>query len=174
MNESEDLNETIRNLSRDLRRYAAGMLKRCPSDLTIQATDLVNMAFLKIHQKEQLATEGGDGEIFGLYVTTMKNLLRDHLRTRRRLRRGGRREKVQLDIVQGLEAANVEPLAFMELLDELEAMGEERKVKVAVARVLYRLTNEEIAHQLGVSVSTVEDDMRKTREWLKHRLFTDE
>lgn len=168
-----DQDELAGNMIQDLRRYAAGMMRRLQYGITLQPTELVNMAFLKLYGKEQLASGEFTSEIFGLYVTTMKNVLRDHLRRRNREKRGGGVSRIDVEILAELEEAGVDPEALVDFLDELEAMGQERRAQMMIARVIYKLSNEEIATQLGVSIGTVEDDLRQTKEWLRKRLDQD-
>jgi|GEM_PF-5293613 len=171
MDENQD--ELAANMILDLRRYAAGMMRRLQYGITLQPTELVNMAFLKLYGKEQLASGEFTSEIFGLYVTTMKHVLRDHLRRRKRGKRGGDASKIDVEILAELEEAGVDPEALVDFLDELEAMGHERCAQMMIARVIYKLSNEEIASQLGVSIGTVESDLRQTKEWLRKRLNPD-
>lgn len=168
--EDDDLPETIDRMVGDLRRYAGGMLGRLQGGITLQPTELVNMAFLKLHDQQHLAHGHDPSPIFGLYITTMKNLLRDHLRKRKRMKHGGGKSRAEVGVIAELEGRKQDPAAILELLDELETMDERRKVQVVVARIFYKLTNEEIAAQLGVSTGTVEDDLRKAKAWLKQRL----
>ncbi len=86
--EDEEFNQQLQSIIADLRRYAKGMLRRCDASLTIQATDLVNMAYLKLHSSGQGIDLTDPKSVFGLYVTTMKNQLRDYLRSRKRQKRG--------------------------------------------------------------------------------------
>ena len=169
----DTINQQLQSLVDDLRRYATRMLRRTDPALTIQATDLVNMAYLKLlkNGKHVELDLSDPSSIFGLYVTTMKNLLRDYLRTRKRQKRGGSEGcRVPVEMIDQLEQANVDPAEFIDQLDELEAMGEGRQASVVAARVFYKLSNAEIASQLQVSIKTIEDDLRKARAWLKERL----
>lgn len=168
--EESDLNQTIDHMVRDLRRYAAGMLSRLQGGVTLQPTELVNMAFLKLHNQQELAGNEDPSPIFGLYVRTMQNLLRDHLRKRRSLKHGGGKARAEVSVIAELESRNQDAAAILELLEELETLNKQRQVQIVVGRIFYKLSNAEIAAQLGVSVGTVEEDMRKAMDWLKSRL----
>ena len=73
--DSGDVNQTVERMVADLHRYASGMLSRFRGNMTIQPTELVNMAFLKLHGHEHLADGEDSRPVFGLYVTTINILL---------------------------------------------------------------------------------------------------
>lgn len=169
MSDEDAILKSMQNLIDDLRRYARGMLRRTSADLTLEATDLVNMAWLKLHSNGHLDLSSPRA-VFPLYVTAMKSQLRDYLRTRQRKKRGGpERHRESIEFLNQLAAADMDPLQLIDQLDELGAMGEERQAAAVAGRIFYSLTNAELAEQLGVSVKTVEEDLRKARAWLKNR-----
>jgi RNA polymerase sigma factor (TIGR02999 family) len=169
MNEEEAMLHSLQRMIDDLRIYAKGMLRRTSPELTLQATDLVNMAWLKLNGHGPVNMENPK-DIFGLYVTAMKSQLRDYLRTRRRKKRGGaERQRESLEFLQQLADADVDGLEFIDQLDELAAMGEDRQAAIVAGRIFYGLTNAELAEQLGVSVKTVEEDLRKAKAWLRNQ-----
>ena len=56
-----------------------------------------------------------------------------------------------------------------EALERL-ALRDERQARIVSLRYILRLTNREIAEHLGVSVSTVEAELRLARAWLRREL----
>ena len=175
----DEVNQLLHAMMNDLRHHASCILKGTSSDFTIQPTDLVNMAFVKLSGKLGDSEVRDRASLFGVYTKTMKNLLIDHLRKRKSIRHGGATTRMPLDVwTAPLKDANVDELRFLEILDELdtvsfEKLGHNRLTEIVVGRVIGGLTTQEIAAQLNVSETTVENDLRRARTWLKERLEHD-
>jgi RNA polymerase sigma factor (TIGR02999 family) len=100
----------------------------------------------------------------------MLEVLVDHARARRRLRRGGDYQRVPLDdVLDHCESQRIDVIALREALDDLTTVNE-RQSQVVLLRFLFGYTVEEAAERLEVSVSTVEGDWRLARAWLRQRL----
>lgn len=157
------------SMVQELRAYARGMLRSSDPAFTLEATDLVNMAYLKLADR-QIPEMEDCKSVFGLYVVAMRDQLRDYLRRKSRTKRGGESQRRGPNFLEDLSSAGVDPATFVDLLDELDQMGDHRKVQAVVGRIFFSLTNKELAVQLDVSEKTVEADVREAREWLKRRL----
>ncbi|HKL51301.1 MAG TPA: ECF-type sigma factor [Wenzhouxiangellaceae bacterium] len=151
-----------------LRRIAARQFAGESSAHTLQPTALVNEAFLQL--------EGGTLDFndrrhfYAVAARTMRRILVDHARARKREKRGGDRLRVTLSD----EAVASQP-PTADLLDLDEAMTELERHNERVARTLELnyfagLTREEAAEQLDVSVRTLDRNLRMGRAWLKARL----
>jgi RNA polymerase sigma factor (TIGR02999 family) len=96
----------------------------------------------------------------------MRRILVEAARRRQRLKRGGGFERVDLDAVDlPAPIADDELLALNEALDRL-AMLDARAGDVVRLCFFVGLTQEQAAHELGVSVSTVERLWTFSRTWL--------
>lgn len=148
----------------ELRRIAAGFLRRERSDHTLQSTALVHEAYLKLlghgHGWE------GRAHFFGLAAQAMRRILVDHARSRRAGKRGGPAMRVELQdhlaVVDTSE--NYDLIALDEALDALSKL-DERQCRVVEMRYFAGLTIEETAEALGLSAPTVK------RDWVTARLF---
>ncbi len=160
----------------DLRRYAAMILRREPSERSLHATALVHEAIVR------LKATGGEipedrGRFFALASTVLRHVLVDRARHRRSLKRGGDgRVGARTAGGASLEgvAATAGPddatiLAIDEALDRLEKL-DGRKARVVMLRYFGGLGVEETARALGVSPRTVESDWRSARAWLAREL----
>jgi RNA polymerase sigma factor (TIGR02999 family) len=106
--------------------------------------------------------------------TTMRRVLVDYARSRRRLKRGAGAEPVTLEGVEGtLSQAEAEELvALDEALTRLERINP-RGSEVVQHRFFGGLSFEETAALLGVSAKTVQRDWRAARAWLRKEVAKD-
>ena len=103
----------------------------------------------------------------------MRQILIDHIRRRNANQRGGERDRVTLEggltPGGGADTPDVDLLDLMEALDELAELNA-RHAEVVIARVFGGLTVPEIAEELKLSKSTIENDWFLARSWLHRRL----
>ncbi|MFO0826771.1 MAG: ECF-type sigma factor [Phycisphaerales bacterium] len=155
-------------------RAIAGSYFRGRLDQTLQPTALVHEAFLKLFPAEGATpTAANDREHFlALAATVMRQILVDQARRRRATKRGGDRERMELDDAQAVQAADPEGDRLVELSDALERLGraDPRRARVVELRFLAGMSVEETARSLGVSERTVEGDWRAARAWLEATL----
>ncbi len=140
---------------------------------TLQPTALVNEAYLKLINADQMRFEGRTHFIV-IAAKAMRQVLIDHVRARNAQKRGGDRDRVPLfDSVALCHDAGtdgpVEGLALAEALDRLAA-EDERSAQVVELRFFGELTNDQIAGVLGVSERTVRNDWKYASAWLRREL----
>lgn len=103
-------------------------------------------------------------------ATAMRQVLADHARDRRRLKRGGDARKFTLH-----ESHLADLGTEIDLVDLDDALAElagldARQSRIVELRFLSGLNTEEIAELLGVGRRTVELDWRVARAWLRKKL----
>ncbi len=153
----------------ELRALAGNYFRSEPEGHTLQPTALVNEAFIRVANRTGHAIEDR-AHFLAVCALAMRAILTDHARRRRRIKRGGGRKRVDLT---GIDASHDDPGLDALALDEaLTALAEnnERQARIVEYRFFSGMTIEEIRTVLGVSRSTVEDDWRMARAWLKVRL----
>jgi RNA polymerase sigma factor (TIGR02999 family) len=154
----------------ELRRMAAGFLRRQSPNHTWQPTELVHEAVARILGSDVLDLTRNRAHFFAVAARTMRQLLVEHVRRRRAHKRGGGWRRVPLDdLSDHLERQRLDVLALDEALGRLAAFHE-RQSQVVTLRFFGGFSVEEVADLLGVSVSTVESDFRIARAWLHSRL----
>jgi RNA polymerase sigma-70 factor (ECF subfamily) len=138
-------------------------------DHTLQATALVNEAFLRFTDARQVRWQDR-AHFLGIAARLMRRVLVDHARTRGYQKRGGGAERVTLDDAR-LFAAKL-PLDVVELDRALEAFAnvDARRSRVVELRFFGGLTVEETAEVLHVSAETVKRDWRLAKIWLLREL----
>jgi RNA polymerase sigma factor (TIGR02999 family) len=100
----------------------------------------------------------------------MREVLLNHARDRRRLKRGGGAARVPMeDLVLSFEECAGDLEAVNEALEELARL-DERKARIVELRFFGGLTTEEVGEVVGVARSTVEREWRFARAWLLKRL----
>ena len=150
-------------------RIASRQLRRERSDHTLQATAIVNEAYLRLDGAEGFSWPSR-AHFFAFASHLVRRILVDYARHQNRAKRGGRAEKVSLDEVADLAAAkSADLLAVDEALAGLEAI-DPRKAAVVELRFFGGLTLEETAAQLGISPETVGREWRRAKAWLYKEL----
>jgi len=152
----------------ELKRQAVGMMRAERADHTLQATALIHEAYLRLSGSKLEAENRA--HFVALAARVMRRVLVDHARTRGRDKRGGGAERITL-----VETMAVVPNAPDRLLDidrTLERLRtlDPRKHEVLELKLFGGLTDAEIAQALGLSVPTVERDLRTARAWLRSEL----
>lgn len=149
----------------ELRKLAAAKMSQQPPGQTLQPTELVHEAYLRLTggQRDQWR---GRTHFFRAAAEAMRCILIDNARRKSRWKRGGRLQRIDL---QGLELAAETPpdslLVVQEALDRLAA-EDESKAELVKLRFFIGLTNAEAARVLGHSEPTVKRHWDYARAWL--------
>lgn len=156
----------------ELRRVAQRQLRDERPGHTLDATGLVNEAYLRLVGQVRVDWQGR-AHFFGIAARAMRQILVDYARRRTAEKRGGDWQRVTLTSRGlGLEIPLEELLSLDAALDRLEEM-EPRLRQVVEHRFFAGMTEEEIAEVLGVTPRTVRRDWVKARAWLYKELYRD-
>lgn len=154
----------------ELRRLAAQRLAQERPGQTLEATALVNQAYLRLVGGEKPHDWNGRGHFFAAAAEAMRRILVESARRKARLRHGGGRLRVELDEV--ISIAN-EPSEHLLNLDEaltgLEAADPEA-ARLVNLRYFAGLSMPEAAAALGVPLRTAERNWTFARTWLHREL----
>ncbi len=153
----------------ELRRMAAGLMRNERSDHTLQATALVNEAYLQLADGISVEWECR-AHFFGAAARAMRRILVDHARRRRADRRGGGAHRITLDETQMPGADSDEGLLTMNDALERLAAFDPRGARVVELRVFGGLSVPEAAQLLGVSKRTVDGDWAVAKRYLARAL----
>lgn len=165
--DNEAVSELFPLIYQELRRRAQQLMERERPDHTLQATALVNEAFLKMAGGPQV-NWGSRRHFFNAASEAMRKILVDHARRKSAHKRGGSRHHIDIEDAQPL-AENVEELD-LDLLDHALARLQkldERRYRVVMYRYFSGLMEEEVAGLLGVSLKTVRRDWKTARIFLR-------
>ena len=163
----EALDRLVPLLYDDLRRLARQRLRSEREGHTLDTAALVNEAYLRLVDQRRIAA-GDRSEFFAAASHTMRRVLVDYARTRKRDKRGGGVAPLPLEAVEEFltERAADETLALDEALERLEAV-KPRAARVVELRFFGGLTLDEAAALLGVSAKTVQRDGDAAMAWLR-------
>ena len=149
----------------DLRRAAAWRMSQEAPGQTLQATALVHEAWLRIGGGSSQRWENR-AHFFAAAGEAMRRILVERARRKRRLKRGGNLERVDIDTMDlPSPMPDDDLLALGEALDRL-AKADPRAAEMVKLCFFVGLTQEQAAKELGISVSTVERIWSFARAWL--------
>ena len=166
------LEQLVPLVETELRRLARGYMGRERRGHTLQATALVNEAFLRLTDARQVRWHDR-AHFLGISARLMRRILVDHARRRGYRKRGGEAQRVTLheDLVTTSDAA-FDVIALDRALDAL-ARVDPRKSRIVELRFFGGLSVEETAKLLDVSPDTVKRDWRLAKLWLLRELEGD-
>jgi RNA polymerase sigma factor (TIGR02999 family) len=153
----------------ELRALAHRYMRRERAGDTLQTTDLVHEAYLRLVEQRN-ANWQSRVQFFAIAAQSMRRILLDRARARHRVRRGGGAFKLSLDEAALVPfAPSAELIALDDALRNLEAL-DPRKGRVVELRFFGGLSLEETAEAMGVSSMTVLRDWRMAKAWLRREL----
>jgi RNA polymerase sigma factor (TIGR02999 family) len=154
----------------ELRALASRRLGREAPGQSLQATALVHEAYLRLVGSDPDRRWDGRGHFFAAAAEAMRRILVDRARNRRRLKRGGGRGRVDLDLGSvPLDAPGDDLIDLDEALTEL---GREDPLcaRLVALRFFAGLTQAEAAEALGLARRTADRHWAYARAWLYERL----
>jgi len=161
----EAAEKLLSHVYRELRILAACKMAHEGPGQTLQPTALVHEAWLRL--------VGGDGQrfpsrayFFAAAGEAMRRILVENARCKKRLKRGGNLQRVDIENVDlAAPLPDDELLALDEALTRL-AQSEPRAAELVKLCFFVGLTQEQAAKELGISVATVERRWAFARAWL--------
>lgn len=163
------VNDLLPLVYEELRRLAGSYLRQERSDHTLQPTALVNEAYLKMVDINQISWQN-KAHFVAVTANQMRRILVDHARRRNAFKRGG--EFHILTLNDEIDKAADETTELIELDDALTELARMDALKAQIVEMRYfgGLTMDEVAEVLGVSVITVKRHWKMTKAWLYGRL----
>jgi len=169
----ESPEELFSQVYQELRQVAHAYMRRERADHTLQATALVNEAYLKLFEGEPFRWENRK-HLFCTVARAMRRVLVDHARSHRAERHGGALRKVNLDDNGPAIFKDLPQLIGLDKALEKLAKLNPRQAQVVELHSFAGLTEEEAAEVLDVSLKTVKNDWRFAKAWLKTEMGVQE
>jgi RNA polymerase sigma-70 factor (ECF subfamily) len=156
---------------RELRRLAAGYLRRERSGHTLQPTAVVNEAYLRLVPQRRIHWENR-AHFYGIAAKMMRRVLVDHARRRRAVKREApAASRVTVSGIPG-PAPEIDAIDVLSLHDALSELAvlDPRQADIVELRYFGGFTVEEIARVKKVAPATVKREWATARLWLRRRL----
>ena len=154
----------------ELRRRARAYMRNERPDHTLQASALVNEAYLRLVELKDIGWHDR-AHFFAIAAQLMRRILVDHARSRSTAKRRGAKYKLSID--EALVLPDKQDLDLVALDDALNSLAnlDPQKSQIVVLRFFSGLSIEETAEVLRVSPDTVRRHWNSAKAWL-HREIT--
>ena len=152
----------------ELKQIAAQRLRQSGRDLTITPTVLLHEAYLRV--VETSVDFKNRAHFFASMSLYIRSALVDHARARQAAKRGGAELRVSLsELSEGEDSMVAEILALHQALQRLESL-DPRASEVMHLTHFAGLDRLQITQVLGLSLASVDRDLRFARAWLRQEL----
>jgi len=167
--QDDALDELVRVVYDDLHKLARRCMSNESPGHTLQATALVNEAYLRLLSSANLSWQDRS-HFFAVCGRLMRRILVDFARSRQTVKRGSNLARFELEeakMISGRQGTDL--VAIDDALRSLAAV-DERKCQVVELRFFAGLSARETAEVLKVSEETVLRDWKLAKSWLKREL----
>jgi RNA polymerase sigma factor (TIGR02999 family) len=150
----------------ELRRLASQRLAREAPGQSLQSSDLVHQAYLRLVGEDEQPKWDSRAHFFAAAAEAMRRILVEHARRKKRLKHGGGRSRIELEAAAVVAEGTSQDLeALDEALNKLAAEDPD-KAELVKLRFFAGLTMPEIARVLKISLATAERHWTYARTWL--------
>ncbi len=158
----------------ELRRLAALKLAQEAPGQTLQPTDLVHEAYLRLLGVEAEPHWNSRGHFFGAAAEAMRRILIENARRKRTAKHGGGRARRYLEEISlAVPEPDEDVLALDEALTKLAARAP-LKAELVKLRYFAGLSVPQAAAMLGISTSTADRYWAYARAWLYREICRDD
>ncbi len=165
----EALDDLLPIVYEELRRLARHQLSKERHNHTLQATALVNEAYLKLIDQHSVDWQNR-AHFFSIASETMRRILVNHAIERNAQKRGGGATLLSLDDeIDFIHQRDLDMLALDDALNRL-AEFDKTQAKIVEFKFFGGMTNEEIANVMEVSDSTIKREWRMAKAWLQTQM----
>jgi RNA polymerase sigma factor (TIGR02999 family) len=155
----------------ELRKLAAQKMAHEPPGLTLQPTELVHEAYLRLLSADAAGRWDCRGHFFAAAAEAMRRILVENARRRRSLKRGGDRRRQPLEDVHLASGADGDD-DLLAIDEALTRFGEKDRAKAELVKLRFfaGCTIDQAARALGVSAATAERWWAYARAWLHQEI----
>jgi len=153
----------------ELRRIAARYLRKESPGHTLQATALVNEAYMQLAGQMQKSWQDRN-HFFAVAAQLMRRILVDYARNRKAIKREGGRRRLELTDALAVSEDKLDEILSIDTALNRLAMVDPRKSRVVELRFFGGMSEEEVADVLNVVPRTVRRDWNFAKAWLYDEL----
>jgi RNA polymerase sigma factor (TIGR02999 family) len=155
----------------ELRRLAALRLAQEKPGQTLQATALVHEAYLRLVGEPKTLQWDSRAHFFAAAAEAMRRILIDNARSKARLKRGGDRQRVDLNQADAVSLAAPDELLLLDESIAQLAADDPQAAQLVRLRYFAGLSVEEAAELSGLSRSSAYEHWAYARAWLHNELY---
>jgi RNA polymerase sigma factor (TIGR02999 family) len=164
--DAQAANELLPLVYDELRSLAARKMAQEAPGQTLQATALVHEAYLRLVGSQDQSWDSR-GHFFAAAAEAMRRILVENARRKKRIKRGGDRQRQQLKEADlAIEPPSDDLVALHEALEKL-ALEDKQTAELVKLRYFAGLTTEQAAEVLGISRRTAYRDWAYASSWLR-------
>jgi RNA polymerase sigma factor (TIGR02999 family) len=158
----------------ELRKLAAQKLAHEKVGQTLQATALVHEAYLRLVGVDTAPHWNSRGHFFAAAAEAMRRILVDNARRRKRVKYGGDRDRMDIEIAELPTRMSADELIALD--DALERLRQEDPIKAELVNLRYfgGMTIEQASEVLKISRVTAHRYWTYARAWLHRALSGDD
>jgi RNA polymerase sigma factor (TIGR02999 family) len=154
----------------ELRQLAAQRLAQEKPGQTLQATALVHDAYIRLVDVDQVQHWNSRGHFFAAAAEAMRRILVDNARRKNRVKHGGDRERVEIEMASLPTRMTSDELVALD--EALEKLRREDPVKAQLVTLRYfgGMTIEQASEVLNISRVTAHRYWVYARAWLNQQI----
>jgi RNA polymerase sigma factor (TIGR02999 family) len=158
----------------ELRQLAAQRLAQEKPGQTLQATALVHEAYVRLVGVAKVQEWNSRGHFFSAAAEAMRRILVDSARRKKRLKHGGDRERVDVELADLPTSMSSDQLVALD--DAIERLKQEDPVKAQLVNLRYfaGMTIEQAAEAMGIARVTAHRYWTYARAWLYQQITGDD
>jgi RNA polymerase sigma-70 factor, ECF subfamily len=172
MGDSRAADDLLPLVYAELHRLAKAYMRRERPEHTLQATALINEAYLRMVRED--ADWNNRAHFIGVAANMMRRVLVDHARAHKAGRRAGGLKRVEMSDDLRISVEQLDEVALVN--DALTKLGKvkPRQAQVVELRYFGGLSVEQISDLLGIARRSVKRDWSLARIWLFRELRPEE
>ena len=172
LNESSWSNQVLIDVYGDLRRFAKTLIWKEAPGLTLQPTDLVHDAYLRLVTQTVTTEWTTKGHYFVAAAEAMRRILIERARRKKTTKHGGECQRISISEAEAAIAKDDSVDGMLELDEAFQSLEQDYKqaAEIAKLRVFAGLTLHEIAQSLSLPQTTVFRNWHYARAFLIHRM----